>query len=64
MDIELFGLIIDCPLFKRSKDCPFIETELLTFEEKYKWLIKMDSIKKRKILIHHYNCLDKRENNI
>jgi hypothetical protein len=60
-NIELSGLIFDCPLCSRCKDCPFIVIEQFTLKKKIEWIQNLDYEKKIDMLNHHKNCLNERE---
>ena len=60
-DYEIFGCAYDCPLQKRTQDCPFMEIEHLTFKEKVDWIEDLNKGKKELIIKHHWICSRDRE---
>ena len=53
---NLYGLAYDCPYLQRKDDCPLKEVNHLSFKEKVEWVDRLDTEKKRTILVHHQVC--------
>ena len=61
MELNLCGIAYECPHYKRINDCPLLEIELLTFEEKVSWIDLLQPDKKKQVMNFHYECSYNRE---
>lgn len=58
----ILGCAYECPVRKRTVDCPFNEVENLTFKEKVNWINNNSLEKNDSILKYHIHCSKKRKN--
>lgn len=56
----LYGILFECPVGKRNKDCPLIEVDYLSFRDKLIWIEKYNYELKVQIINHHKECSEKR----
>lgn len=61
-EINIYGILYNCPTGKRGTDCPLGKVGHLSFQEKVIWLEKLDQKKKDLILKHHVECSANRIN--
>lgn len=59
--INVFGLLIVCPLNAPKDDCPAIIYQKLSLDEKYTLVTSMKEEELDSIIFHHKKCLKSRE---
>jgi len=57
----IYGIAYGCPKEKRDKDCPLLEIDHLSFNEKVEFINELSEEKKEIILSHHIFCTKKEE---
>ena len=55
------GLLIECPFGNPLSDCPAIELRKLSIQERLRVAEQLTENELDEIIIHHKNCLNKRE---
>ena len=60
VETNLYGLAYGCPYLQRKEDCPLKEVNHLSFKEKVIWVDRLNTEKKRAILVHHQVCFKNR----
>lgn len=59
--IFLYGLIFKCPFVERIADCPFLEIDKQSINEKIHWIDNLSELNKVKLLTIHSCCSMNRE---
>ena len=62
--IVIYGLAYNCPKRNRDIDCPLLEIENLSFEEKIDWLDGLNEGTLESIIEHHYICTKRQPNGL
>ncbi len=55
-ELDLYGLVYECPNGRRKDSCPFKEIEMLSFRGKVEWIKKLRDTDKKSICVHHESC--------
>ncbi|PWD98953.1 hypothetical protein [Marinilabilia rubra] len=61
---RLFGIAFDCPFSSREITCPLVHIDDHNLHEKYKLIDAMEESGLNKILMHHQQCLVKRDDHL
>lgn len=48
-----YGILFDCPVGKRLKDCPFYMKDHLSFKEKIQWIDGLNQNEQESIINYH-----------
>lgn len=60
-ELDLMGLVVDCPFGHSLPDCPLKSLRRLPLRERIRLVKIMPQTKAIKIINHHRNCLNVRE---
>jgi len=59
---KYIGLLFDCPFNPELAGCPLLEVRKQNAKNRLKWFLDLPEDEREKLILHHLQCIIKREN--